>query len=130
MWLINRDFRPRSFKLTNSHTFHVFLLEDKDSTTTFERLALMIQYWITLIYSLLLFMTIIIRNSTRDGTKFHYQCQRFHPMMSWRVSHQHKKAVMELYDMEIHEKISMPDYQKLKTNGEEEKRSETSITKL
>ena len=29
--------------------------------------ALMIQYWIMLIYSLLLFMTIIFRNSTQDG---------------------------------------------------------------
>ena len=41
------------------------------------------------------------------------------------------KTVLELYDMEIHQKISMPTYQKLKTNdGEEEHRSETSITKL
>ena len=40
------------------------------------------------------------------------------------------KTVLELYDMEIHQKISMPNYQKLINHGEEEYRSETSITKL
>ena len=40
------------------------------------------------------------------------------------------KTVLELYDMEIHQKISVPNNQKLKDHGEEEKRSETSITKL
>ena len=40
------------------------------------------------------------------------------------------KTVLEVYDMEIHEKISVLNYQKLKTHGEEEYRSETSITKL
>ena len=40
------------------------------------------------------------------------------------------KTVLELYDMEIHQKIPMPSYQKVEGNGEEEHRSETSITKL
>ena len=40
------------------------------------------------------------------------------------------KTVLELYDMEIHQKISMPNYQKVENNGEEEYRSGTSITKL
>ena len=40
------------------------------------------------------------------------------------------KTVLELYDMAIHQKISMPDCQKLKNNGEEDYKSETSITKL
>ena len=40
------------------------------------------------------------------------------------------KTVLDLYDMEIHQKISMPNYQKLKTIGEEEYRSETSITQF
>ena len=40
------------------------------------------------------------------------------------------KTVLEVYDMEIHQKISVPYYQKLKTHGEEDYRSETSITKL
>ena len=40
------------------------------------------------------------------------------------------KTVLELYDMEIHQKISMPNYQKIEDHGEEECRSETSITKF
>ena len=39
------------------------------------------------------------------------------------------KTVLELYDMEIHEKMSMPNYQKLKNDGEEKHRSQTQITK-
>ena len=35
------------------------------------------------------------------------------------------KTVLELYDMEIHQKTSMPKYQKLKTMVKKEKRSET-----
>ena len=55
------------------------------STSTFEWLALMIQYWIKLIYSLSLFMMIIFRNSIQDGMKFYFRCQQFHPMISWTV---------------------------------------------
>ena len=40
------------------------------------------------------------------------------------------KTVLELYNMEIHHKISMPNYQKIEDNGEEEYRSETSFTNL
>ena len=43
------------------------------------------------------------------------------------------KTVLELYDMEVHQKTSMPKNQKKKEtedNGEEEYSSETSITKL
>ena len=40
------------------------------------------------------------------------------------------KTVLELYDMEIHQKISVPNYQKIENHGEEEYRSETSFTKL
>ena len=36
-------------------------------------------------FSLLLFMMIIFRNSIQDGVKFCYQCQRFLPMISWKV---------------------------------------------
>ena len=39
------------------------------------------------------------------------------------------KTALELYDLEIHHKISKPDYQKLKNDGEEKKRSETEMTK-
>ena len=41
--------------------------------------------WILLIYSLLLFMVTIFRNSIQDGTKFYSLCHRFHPMISWKV---------------------------------------------
>ena len=41
-----------------------------------------------------------------------------------------RKTVLELYDMEIHSKISTPNHQKIEDNVEQEKRSETSITKL
>ena len=40
------------------------------------------------------------------------------------------KTVLELYDMESQQKISMPNYKKIEDNGEEEYRSETSISKL
>ena len=40
------------------------------------------------------------------------------------------KTVLELYDMEIHQKISVPNCQKLKNHGEKEYRSKTSFTKL
>ena len=30
------------------------------------------------------------------------------------------KTVLELYDLETHQKISMPNYQKIENNGEEE----------
>ena len=56
-----------------------------DLTTIFEWLAHMTQYWIMLIYSLLSFMTTMFRNSIQTGTKFYYQRQKFHPMMSWKV---------------------------------------------
>ena len=40
---------------------------------------------IRLIYSLLLFMTIMFRNSKQDGTKFYYRCQKIHQIISWKV---------------------------------------------
>ena len=48
-----------------------------------------------------------------------------------RESHQHKKAVLKLYDMSPrNSKTLMPNYQKWTTTVKEESRSETSITKL
>ena len=113
-----------------------FFEEDRSpswSTTTFEWLALMIQWWITLMYSLLPFMKIVFRKSIQDGMKFYHLCQRFHPMISWKVCSRESaqlKTVLELYDMEIHQKISMPKISKIEDNGEEQYRSETSITKF
>ena len=40
------------------------------------------------------------------------------------------KTVLELYDMEIHEKKSVHQLSKIEDNGEEERRSETPISKL
>ena len=40
------------------------------------------------------------------------------------------KTVLELYDIEIHQKRSMPNYPKLKTMVNRSKKSETSITNL
>ena len=40
------------------------------------------------------------------------------------------KTVLEFYDMEIHQKISMPKKSKIEDNGEEEYSSETSMTEL
>ena len=82
----------------------------------------MIQDWITLIYSLLLFMMIIFRNSIQDGTKVYYPCQKIPSddilgslYKSRRRESAQLKTVLELYDMEIHQKISMHNYQKCKT---------------
>ena len=36
-------------------------------------------------FPVLHFITIMFRNSIQDGTKFYYLCQRFHPMISWKV---------------------------------------------
>ena len=40
------------------------------------------------------------------------------------------KTVLEVYDMKIHQKISMPQLSEIENDGEEEYRSETSISKL
>ena len=67
-------------------------------------------------------MTIMFRKSIQDGVKFYYQCQKIpsdHILKSLyklriRESAQ-LRTVLELYDMEIHQKISMHNYEKLKT---------------
>ena len=40
------------------------------------------------------------------------------------------RTVLELYDVEIQQKTSMPNYQKIEDDGEKEFRSEITITKL
>ena len=117
-----------------------FFEEDRSLTwftTTSESLALMIPFLATPIYSLSLFATTMFRTSIRDWMKFYYQRPRSHLMMSlkvctnWRIRESDQlKTVLELYDIKIHQKISVPNYQKLKNDGEEKHRSETSITKL
>ena len=64
-------------------------------------------------YALLLFITMMFRNSIQYGMKFYYLFQRFHPMISWKVCTMSEYVglcnSMELYDMEINQKISMPN---------------------
>ena len=40
------------------------------------------------------------------------------------------KTVLDLYDLEIHQKLSVPNFLKIENHGAEEFRSEISITKL
>ena len=92
------------------------------STTTFELLVYTMQCWIMLICSLLLFLVIFFRNSIQNGTKFHCLCQKIssddtlESLYKLRIRESAQlKTVLELHDMEIHQKISMLNYQKLKT---------------
>ena len=82
----------------------------------------MIPFLIMLMYSLSLFEMIMFRSSIRDGMKFYLSVTQIPPdnvleslyKLRKRESDQ-LKTVLELYDMEIHQKISMPNYQKMKT---------------
>ena len=82
----------------------------------------MIPFLITLIYSQLIFAMMKFRNSIRDGDENLLLITKI-PLddimeslykLRKRESAQ-LKTVLELYDMEIHQKISVPNYQKLKT---------------
>ena len=82
--------------------------------TTFVLLALMIQYWITLMYSLLLFMMTTFRNSIQDGDEVLLSMSKIpshdisESLYKLRIRESAQlKTVLELYDMEIHQKISM-----------------------
>ena len=82
--------------------------------------------------------SITLRNDiVQELTKFYYQRQKISSddvlenLSKLRIRESEQlKTVLGFYDMEIHQKISMPNYKKLKNHGEEEFRSETSITKL
>ena len=97
----------------------------------------MIQYWIKAIYSQSLFATMMFRNLKRDGINFLLSMTKIPPddvlesLYNLRIRESDQlKTVLEVYGMEIHQKISIPDYQKLKNDGEKRHRSETSITKF
>ena len=73
----------------------------------------MIQYWITLIDSLLLFMMIIFRNSIRDKVLQSMieilSDDILESLYKLRIRESAQlKTVLELYNMEIHHKITMP----------------------
>ena len=85
-------------------------------------------------YLLLVFEMTIFRNSIQNGTKFYCLWPRCHLMTSLKACTKIRKresaqlqTVLELYLMEIHQKISMPNFQKLKTMVKRRYRSETSI---
>ena len=96
--------------------------------TTFVLLVLMIPF------SILLFVMMMFRNPIQDGTKFYLSATKIPPdnvlerlyKLRTRESEQ-LKTVVGLDDMEIHQKISMPNCEKLKTVVN---RSETSTAKL
>ena len=81
-------------------------------------------------------MMTTFRNSIQDGTKFCSMSKIpsddiLEGLYKLRIRESDQlKTVLELYDMEIHQKISVSNYQKLKTMVIEECRSETSFTKL
>ena len=67
-------------------------------------------------------MMTTFRNSIQDGTKFCCRCQKiasddiFENLYKLRIRESDQiKNVLELYDMVIHQKISVPNCQKLKT---------------
>ena len=73
-------------------------------------------------YSLLVFEKTIFRNSIQRGTEFYCQWRKSHLMTSWkrivqkRIRESEKlKTVLELCDLEIHQKKIGPDYHRLKT---------------
>ena len=73
-------------------------------------------------YSLLVFEMEIFRNSIRSGTEFYYQWRKSHLMAilegvyKLRIRESEKlQTVLELYDLETHQKKLGPDYHRLKT---------------
>ena len=82
-------------------------------------------------------MTIIFRNSIQDGTNFYYLCEKvpsddiLESLYTLRIpeSDQLKKCIRIVRDGDSSEDIDA-QLPKIKDHGEEEYRSETSITKL
>ena len=70
-------------------------------------------------FSLLLFMMTTNRNSIQDGMKFYQKMSKvpaddiLESLYKLRIRESDQlKIVLELYDMAIHQKISMPNHQK------------------
>ena len=73
-------------------------------------------------YSLLVFEMMIFRNSIRSGTELYCLWRKSRPddilegLYKLRIRESEKlKTVLELYDLEIHQKKLGPDYHRLKT---------------
>ena len=77
----------------------------------------MTQYWITLIYSLLLlFRNSITLDEVLQSMSKIPSDDFLESLCKLRIRESVQlKTVLELYDVEIHQKISMPNYQRLKT---------------
>ena len=81
----------------------------------------MIPFLMMRICSLSLFATTMFRTSIRDGMKFYCLLPRSHRMMFWKVCTNYEYVSLinsKLYwncTTEIHQKLSMPNYEKLKT---------------
>ena len=120
------------FALTQSSHFSKVSVEEKKAqkvgffekdrsltwfTTTFESLVLMIPFLIMLIYSRSLFATTMFRTSIRDGMKFKIPIDDvLESLYKLRIRESAQlKTVLELYDLEIHQKISKPEYDRLET---------------
>ena len=85
-------------------------------------------------YLQLFFEMMIFRNSIQSGTEFYCQWQRFplddilEGLYKFRIRESEKlKTVLELYDLEIHQKKIEPDYHRLKTMVKRSKIYETGI---
>ena len=85
------------------------------STTTSGSLALMMSFLITLICSHLLFAMMMRWDEVLLSLSRIPSDDILDSLYKLRIPESDQlKSVLELYDMEIHQKISMPDYQKLK----------------
>ena len=92
----------------------------------------MIQSLITLINSLSLFVTIMVQEFDTRWYEFLSSVTKIpsddilESLYKLRIRESEQvKTVLELYDLEIHQKISMPNNQ-----GEKKKRSDTSTAKF
>ena len=95
---------------------------------------LMTQYWTVLIYSLLFSL---VDNIQEFDARWDEVLSSMTEIPSDEIleslyklrirESDHLKKVLELYDMEIHQKTSVPNYQILKNHGEKMYRSEISV---
>ena len=84
-------------------------------------------------YSLLFYAMTIFRNSILSGTEFYCLCRKIphddilEGLYKLRIGESEKvKTVLELYDLETHQKKLGPDYHRLKNYGEKKYRARNS----
>ena len=114
---VSRNRKPRKRTGFHEEDRAAFMIYDY-----FEWLALMIPYWIMLIDSLSLFMLINIEEFDTRGDEVLLSMSKIpsddilESLYKLRIRESDQlKTVLDLYDMEIHQKISYPNCQKLKT---------------